>query len=337
MNIPPPPAGPVLIERPTDPAESPATALPVPDLDLPQSALLSAAAFAARPSSRAGRLFWASFTAFAGFVLSLAAWDFITGLFTRNPLLGYIALSLLVLLLIAAALIALRELAAFARLRRLDDIRRSAETAIAKADLPEARRIADRLVALYGARPEMARAAEKLASRRADQFDADGLLALAETNLLAPLDLAAIQAVEKAARQVALVTAFIPLALADVVTALIANLGMIRRIAEIYGGRSGTLGNWRLTRTVLTHLAATGALAIGDDMIHSVAGGGLLSKLSRRFGEGVVNGALTARVGVAAIEVCRPLPFRATPKPRVTALVQRALTGLFGQSGRGGA
>ena len=327
----------MLIERPTDPAESPATALPVPDLDLPQSALLSAAAFAARPSSRAGRLFWASFTAFGGFVLSLAAWDFITGLFTRNPLLGYIALSLLVLLLIAAALIALRELAAFARLRRLDDIRRSAETAIAKADLPEARRIADRLVALYGARPEMARAAEKLASRRADQFDADGLLALAETNLLAPLDLAAVQAVEKAARQVALVTAFIPLALADVVTALIANLGMIRRIAEIYGGRSGTLGNWRLTRTVLTHLAATGALAIGDDMIHSVAGGGLLSKLSRRFGEGVVNGALTARVGVAAIEVCRPLPFRATPKPRVTALVQRALTGLFGQSGRGGA
>ena len=71
---------------------------------------------------------------------------------------------------------------------------------------------------------------------------------------------------------------------------------------------------------------------MGDDLIHSVAGGGLLSKLSRRFGEGVVNGALTARVGVAAMEVCRPLPFRVLPKPRVTALVQRALTGLFGNT-----
>ncbi len=123
-----------------------------------------------------------------------------------------------------------------------------------------------------------------------------------------------------------------PLALADVVTALTANIRMIRRIAEIYGGRAGTLGSWRLTRTVLTHLVATGAVAVGDDLIGSVAGGGMLSKVSRRFGEGVINGALTARVGIAAIEVCRPLPFARLKRPAVTSLVQRALTGLFGQA-----
>jgi putative membrane protein len=104
---------------------------------------------------------------------------------------------------------------------------------------------------------------------------------------------------------------------------------MIRRIATIYGGRSGTLGSLRLMRGVLAHLAATGALAVGDDMIQSVAGGGLLSRISRRFGEGVVNGALTARVGVAAMDVCRPLPFRALPRPKTTNLVSRGLAGLF--------
>jgi hypothetical protein len=52
-------------------------------------------------------------------------------------------------------------------------------------------------------------------------------------------------------------------------------------------------------------------VAVGDDLIGSVAGGSVLSRVSRRFGEGVVNGALTARVGVAAMEVCRPLPFGA--------------------------
>jgi putative membrane protein len=104
---------------------------------------------------------------------------------------------------------------------------------------------------------------------------------------------------------------------------------MIRRIAAIYGGRSGTLGSLRLMRGVFTHLAATGALAVGDDMIHSVAGGGILSRISRRFGEGVVNGALTARVGVAAMDVCRPLPFRALPRPKTTNLVSRGLAGLF--------
>ncbi len=108
---------------------------------------------------------------------------------------------------------------------------------------------------------------------------------------------------------------------------------MIRRIAEIYGGRSGTLGAWRLTRAVLTHLVATGAVAVGDDLIHSVAGGSLLSQVSRRFGEGIVNGALTARVGVAALEVCRPLPFVGTRRPSVSRIVRRSLTGLFGQNG----
>ena len=130
-------------------------------------------------------------------------------------------------------------------------------------------------------------------------------------------------------RQVATVTALVPLALADVAAALAANLRMIRRIAEIYGGRAGTLGAWRLTRAVLTHLVATGAVAVGDDLISSVGGGHVLSRVSRRFGEGIVNGALTARVGVAAMEVCRPLPFHGQRRPRVTSLVQRALTGVF--------
>jgi putative membrane protein len=81
----------------------------------------------------------------------------------------------------------------------------------------------------------------------------------------------------------------------------------------------------------MTHLVATGAVAAGDDLIGSLAGGGVLSKLSRRFGEGVVNGALTARVGVAAMEVCRPLPFNRKKRPSVSALVSRALAGLFGK------
>ena len=147
--------------------------------------------------------------------------------------------------------------------------------------------------------------------------------------LLSPLDNAATAEIETAARQVATITALVPLALVDVVTALGANIRMIRRIAEIYGGRAGTLGSWRLLRAVMTHLVATGAVAIGDDMLGSLAGGGVLSKLSRRFGEGLVNGALTARVGVAAMEVCRPMPFTKVRRPSVSGIVKRALTGFF--------
>ena len=324
--------GPVLIELDDTPKEGPAAAPPVPDLDLPAPtgrAMQTVATLAARRPSRLARLFWASLTALLGFVVSLAAWNFVTGLLAANPVLGWVATGLIALFLLAAVLIALREAASFFSLGRLDTIQKAAESALATGDLKAAENVCGDLVALYRNRPELRLGREALAARRGDVFDADTALHMAEDHLLAPLDAAARAEVEAATRQVATVTALVPLALADVVAALTANMRMIRRIAEIYGGRAGTLGAWRLTRTVITHLVATGMVAVGDDMLEPIIGSGLVGKISRRFGEGVVNGALTARVGVAAMEVCRPLPFRKSTRPSVTGMVRRALSGLF--------
>jgi len=124
----------------------------------------------------------------------------------------------------------------------------------------------------------------------------------------------------------------VPIPWIDMLAALGTNLRMIRRIGEIYGGRSGPIGSWRLLRSVSTHLMATGALAVGDDWLGSVFGGSLLSRLSRRFGEGMVNAALTARVGRAAIDVCRPLPFNMQERPKISVVLRRALTGIFDET-----
>jgi putative membrane protein len=328
--------GPVLIEMEAPAALSPAEAPPVEEAALPAdaAAMQKLAVLAAHRPSALSRWFWRLLLALVAFVVSLAAWDFVTGLMARNPLLGWAAALLVGLFVLVLAAIALREAAAYARLARLDGLHREADAALAGADLERARAVTARLSALYRGRDALALGRQRLAERQGDVFDAEGLLGLAERELLAPLDAAARAEVEAAARQVATVTAVVPLALADVFTALTANLRMIRRVAEIYGGRAGTLGAWRLTRSVLTHLVATGAVAVGDDLVGSVAGGGVLGRVSRRFGEGVVNGALTARVGVAAMEVCRPLPFRAAKRPSVTGLVQRALTGVFSGFGR---
>ncbi|WP_106746075.1 YcjF family protein [Yoonia maritima] len=325
--------GPVLIDLDETETAKPDTAPPVPDLvTTPQGAAMQqVAAIAAHKPSRLARWFWSITVSLVGFIVSLAAWDYVNELIARSPILGGIATALVGLLILVLAIVALRELAAFGRLKRLDTIQRQAADALNSGDLKSARAVVAAVDKLYAHRDDTAWGRSELKSRGADVLDADGLIGLAENTLLAPLDARAQREVEAAARQVATVTAIVPLALADLFTALTSNLRMIRRIAEIYGGRAGTLGSWRLTRSVLTHLVATGAVAVGDDLIGSVAGGGVLSKVSRRFGEGVINGALTARVGVAAIEVCRPLPFQTTQRPSVTALVRRALTGLFGK------
>ncbi len=325
--------GPVLFELDeTDPVATPSSAPPVPDLDLPQPtgrAMQNLAVMASRKGSRLVRFFWTSLLALLGFLASMAAWNFVTDLLVRNPVLGGVAVVLIGLFVLALLLIAGREWLALGRIKRIDGVRMEAEAALSNHDLRAAKMVSRKLLALYGTRAELSAGHAQVRDRLEEVFDADTALGLVENNILSTLDEAAQAQVEAAARQVATVTAIVPLALADLAAALTANLRMIRQIAEIYGGRSGTVGSWRLTRAVMTHLVATGAVAIGDDLISSVAGGGVMSKLSRRFGEGVINGALTARVGVAAIELCRPLPFIARQKPSVTSVVKRALTGLF--------
>lgn len=330
------PQKPVLIELDT-PAPTPAEAPPVPDpgplSPLPEGrAMQIATRLAARPASRLTRFFWQVALSLTGFLASVAAWNFVNDLIAAHPVLGAIGAALFGAFVLAAALMALRELSAWARLRRLDRVHKAVTEALGADDLTQARRVVGQLEALYAGRPELDWARARLDERKADMFDAEALFALAEAELMAPLDTAARIEVEAAARSVATVTALVPLALADVFAALAANLRMIRRVAEIYGGRGGAFGSWRLARTVMMHLVATGAVAAGDDLIETIAGGGVLSKISRRFGEGVVNGALTARVGVAAMEVCRPMPFARLERPRVTNLVSRALKGLFDRS-----
>jgi len=326
--------GPVLIDLKNSdaPKISVADATPVPDLNLPEptgQAMQMAARVAGRKPSRLAQWFWGLSASVIGAMISLAVWDFVIGLLARAPVLGWVVTGLVGALLLVLLIIAVREFAAISRLGRIDTLHRSAAAALAADDLEQARKVTDRLIAFYQGREDTGWGRERLAERAGEQFDAVGLLALAEETLLVPLDAAATREVEAAARQVATVTALVPIALADVATALASSLRMIRRIAEIYGGRSGFFGSWRLMRAVFAHLLATGAVAVGDDLLEPILGGSILSKLSRRFGEGLVNGALSARVGVAAMEVCRPLPFSARKRPSARGIVARALGGLF--------
>ncbi|SMC49904.1 YcjF family protein [Primorskyibacter flagellatus] len=327
--------GPVLIDLDgKGSGPSPAEAPPVPDTGEPGprgQAMATVAALAGRRSSALSRWFWALLMAVIGTVVSVAAWNFAAGLIAQVPLLGWAVTVLFGLFVLVLLAIAVKELAVFSRLARIDKLHRRAAQALAEDDLAGARIVIKELTALYAGREDTSWGRQRVEELGGEQFDASGLLGLAEAELLRPLDRAARTEVEAAARQVATVTALVPLALADVASALTANIRMIRRIAEIYGGRAGTLGSWRLTRAVMAHLVATGAVAVGDDMLEPVLGGGILAKLSRRFGEGLINGALTARVGAAAMEVCRPLPFTREPRPPVRSMVKSALTGLFRQ------
>jgi putative membrane protein len=73
------------------------------------------------------------------------------------------------------------------------------------------------------------------------------------------------------------------------------------------------------------HLAVTGGLAASDSLIQQMLGHGIAAKLSARLGEGVLNGLLTARFGLAAVDLTRPVPFAALPRPTLSDLMSEVL------------
>lgn len=324
--------GPKLIEDGFDDLPpAPANAAEAPEIDaLPAegSAATAARIVAAKRGSFLARLFWSSLVSLLTLGLGLWFWETVEALLARNIWLGRVALGLVALVGTTLLIMILRELASLSRLRRIDSVREAALRAVATRDKGAAKAVLASLNGLYRGRAELTNARAEVAQLETDVIDGDALVDIAERTLMRPLDQEAEAVVRRGARDVAAATALIPLALLDVLAVLAINLRMIRQIADVYGGRAGWLGSWRLLRSIAAHLVTAGAIAVGEDLLGPALGGSVLSKLSRRFGEGLVNGALTARIGVAAVEVCRPLPFRVRPRPNVTGLVKSALSGL---------
>jgi putative membrane protein len=272
-------------------------------------------------SLRWGSILIGALGALVGLLASLWLYDTVLALIAREDWIGWAAAGLLALVLLALLMIVLREAAGLARLGRLGKIRHEADGAARQNDKALALDVADRLKRLYGGRKDLAWGLKRLAEHENDIMDAGELMRLAERSLVAPLDPLARAIVASSAKRVSVVTAVSPGALIDMLFVGGENLRMLRRLATLYGARPGTLSLLKLARMVVTHIVLTGGIALGDDVIQQMIGHGLTAKLSARLGEGLFNGALTTRIGIAAIDVCRPLPYLESQRPRFRELV----------------
>ena len=211
-----------------------------------------------------------------------------------------------------------REILAVARQTRIAEMHVAFAKARAADDRAAARRLVGQLVALYRNRPETARARAQVEEATRAIIDGRDLIDVTERALLRPLDDKAQGEIAAAAKRVSVVTAISPRAILDVVFVVAQIVRLVRRIAEIYGGRPGLLGLIKLARSIGAHIAITGGMAVGDSLLQQVVGHGIASRISARMGEGVLNGMLTTRVGLSALAVCRPMPFSVAKAPGVS-------------------
>jgi putative membrane protein len=296
----------------------PEAALPVPlptSRDLPRRGL------------RWGALFWGATGALVLLAIALGIFDLIKDFFSRNAELGWLGVALTAVATLSLAVIGVREAAGLMRLANVEHLHARAEDVIASDDRDDGGALVKDIMALTHKMPRLARARANLQGHLGDIIDGADLVRLTERELMAPLDQEARGLITASVMRVSVVTAVSSRASIDMLFVLINFLNLLRKLSYLYGVRPGTLGMLRLLRHVISHLVLTGGLATSDSLIQQLLGHGIAAKLSARLGEGLLNGLLTARLGLATIDVVRPLPFAALPRPTLSDLMGEALRG----------
>jgi putative membrane protein len=238
---------------------------------------------------------------------------------------------LLAVAVIALLALIIREVSGLRTLTAATEMREAAEAAVLTDKSDRAKAVVRRLLAYQAKDPATAQQRSAMEGYLGEIIDGRGLLTLADRTLMLPRDETAKQVIASAAKRVSVVTAISPRAIVDIMFVAAQSVMLTRRIADIYGARPGTLGFLRLGRRILGHLAITGGVAISDSVLSQLVGHGLAARLSAKLGEGVLNGLLTARVGLAAVAACRPLPFLAGEEPKLQDVAGEILSNPLGK------
>lgn len=268
-----------------------------------------------------GAVFLSAVSALLVMATGLWASNLVADLMVREGWLGWLAFGAFVIASFAALMLAAREVYGLLRLRKLSRIRSNAEAALRQGAESQARGVLRNLIRLYSGRDDTEIAVRHLRQYAGGIHSAEELLRLADRELGEALDPQARANVAQSARRVSVLTALSPGAVLDMIFVAAETLAMMRRLSQLYGGRPGFFGLLRLARRVISHIIITGGLAFTLDLAQDVFGKRIAGVVAGRLGEGFFNGALTARLGLAAINVCRPLPFLDAKPPNLRAII----------------
>lgn len=146
------------------------------------------------------------------------------------------------------------------------------------------------------------------------------VLDMYDAMVVAQQDKQATALVSQLSGEAALLVAISPLAVADMLLVAWRNFKMIDKLADIYGVELGYWSRVKLFKLVLVNMAAAGASELAVDASMDLLSMDLAGKVSARAGQGIGVGILTARLGIKAMSLLRPIPWKKERAVRLTTI-----------------
>jgi putative membrane protein len=220
---------------------------------------------------------------------------------------GYLYVTILLSVIYFIGTYSYREIGRFLEVSRVEKIQESAEK-LKETPTNETVSFANSMLKRYETH-QLERVQNGISSFRGEfpNLPYEKIVPSLSQHILSPIDSEAENLIFKYAKENAVATAISPVAIFDAIFVIWRNLRMVNEIVALYGFRAGFFGNLILLRRVAEQLMFIGVTEIAEDSLGALTGHTIASKLSSSVAGGIGNAILTIRIGVATIQVSRPI------------------------------
>jgi putative membrane protein len=258
-----------------------------------------------------------SFGVLLGLILLVDTYQFIAEQYNSSFFLGSLFLAIILLISGSLAVLIKRAYNNIVRLRSVSAFQKEGKEIMANNGYGGAIPYTNKLAKFYQERPDIKISLKKFYDILNDSHHDRDVCDLFSNHVMKTMDLQANQIVIQRSKETALMVMISQIAILDTLLTLWRNTVMIRDISTLYGGRPGFIGSISLIGSVLQNLIYADVSEMVADSMAEILGGSILSVMSAQAAQGLGSGVMTARVGLHAIQACRPLPFSEAEKPRL--------------------
>ena len=208
------------------------------------------------------------------------------------------------------------------KLRKLRDhftVQEQGEALLAANSVGKAKAFCQSVAKQSGIKPESPSYDRWINSINGSHSDSE-ILEMYDAMVVAEQDKIATQIVSQHATESAALVAISPLALADMLLVAWRNFKMIDNLADVYGVELGYWSRLKLFNATLVNMAVAGASELAVDASMDLMSMDLAGRVSARAGQGLGVGILTARLGLKAMALLRPLPWNKERQVKLGAI-----------------